>query len=257
MAIVSMTGFGRAETRAAGQTIIVEIRTVNHRFFEAALRIPSVLGPAESKIRDTLGATIQRGRASITIEVQGNGSQNAISIDESRAKNYVRAARDLQKKHKLAGELDINTLLQMPDILVRREAHVTEKMVWPAVEKGIERALRGVSQMRRREGRQLIVDLKKRLTMIEKALGKVEKRAPVRVREARRDLRKRLSDAMEDGRIRDDRLAHEIVILAERLDTTEEIVRARSHLDQFHRAIRGMSLRAGGSIFCCRSCCAK
>ena len=68
MAIVSMTGFGRAETRAGGHTIIVEIRTVNHRFFEASLRIPPLLGPAESRIREALQTSIQRGRASVSIE---------------------------------------------------------------------------------------------------------------------------------------------------------------------------------------------
>ncbi len=238
MAIMSMTGFGRWETRVSGHTVIIEIRTVNHRFFEASMRLPRLLAPHEHQARDLLQESLVRGRVNLNVEFEQGGSEGELVPDRTKVAGYVRLAREIAKRHKVGGELDINTLMRFPDVLRRKSSELTAEQAWPVVEKGISKALKGVLQMRRREGRALTVDMRKRLAAIRSAVGRVEKQMPRRVEEGRRELRKRVDKVLNGARIDESRIASEIAILADRLDTTEEIVRARSHLDQFLQIIR-------------------
>ncbi len=239
MAIMSMTGFGRSEVRVSGRTVIVEIRTVNHRFFETSMRLPRLLAPAEQQIREIVQASIARGRVSVTVDLEGNGEgDGALVPDDAKIAGYVRLAKKIGSDHKVAGELDINTLLRLPDVLRRETAELTLEEAWPAVKKGIAKALKGVLQMRRREGRALATDLRKRLASIRASIAKVEKRMPLRVEEGRAELRRRVEKALAGAEIDEGRIVNEIAILSDRLDVTEEVVRGRSHLDQFLRIIR-------------------
>lgn len=238
MAIMSMTGFGRWETRVSGHTVIIEIRTVNHRFFETSMRLPRLLAPYEHEARDLLQASLVRGRVNLTVEFDQDNGEGELVPDRKKVAGYMRLAREIGKTHKVTGDLDINTLLRLPDVLRRKTSELTVEQAWPAVEKGIKQTLKGVLQMRRREGRALAADMRKRLTAIRSAIARVEKQMPRRVEEGRQELRKRVDKVLNGVRLDESRIASEIAILADRLDTTEEIVRARSHLDQFVEIIR-------------------
>ncbi len=238
MAITSMTGFGRQEVRVAGHTFTIEIRTVNHRFFETSIKLPRLLSASEQQIRKDLQAALGRGRVSVTIDLDGSGEEGGLVPDEDRIESYLQLARRLKKKYDVAGDLDINTLLGFSDVMKRPTFNLREEDAWPVVEKGIQKAILGVARMRKREGKALEADLRKRLGVIRTCIGKVEKRMPKRVAEARKDLRRRINDALDSGKISEDRLAAEVTLLADRFDTTEEVVRARSHIDQFLAAIR-------------------
>ncbi len=243
MAVSSMTGFGRWETRISGLSLTVEIRSVNHRYFETSLRLPGALASFEEEIRGILQSSLDRGRVSVTIEMSGGDERERYVPDPERVKAYVSLARDLVKKHGLPGGLDVATLLQLPDVLVRRTAEVEGAQLWPHVEKGVRKALREMMQMRRREGRTLAADLRKRLAGIRKGLTRVEKMAARRAPAAARELRRRLEKLLGDVPLNEDRVAQEAAALADRLDCTEEIVRARSHVDQFLRF-----LSEGGAV---------
>jgi uncharacterized protein (TIGR00255 family) len=243
MAIASMTGFGRWEARVAGQTALVEIRSVNHRYFELSLRLPSVLQASEQKLREILQEQLSRGRVTVSIDINGGVNDAEIGVNEGRVRAYLSLARRLEKEHGLRGEIDVPALLQLPDVLVARGRTLREDEVWPAVEKGIRKALEDLSRMRRREGSLLATDLRKRLALIQASLGRVEKRASKRPATAIKDLRARLSKLLEGVPVNEDRLAHEAALLADRFDCTEEVVRARAHVDQFLRF-----LREGGAV---------
>jgi len=139
--------------------------------------------------------------------------------------------------------VDIPTLLALPDVLVRRPIELREEEVWPVVEKGLRRALADLVQMRRREGRTLVADLRGRLKTIRTTLRRVEKRAAGRSQAAVAELRGRIEKLLDGIPINEEKVAQEAAFLADRFDCTEEVVRARSHLDQFARF-----LREGGAI---------
>jgi uncharacterized protein (TIGR00255 family) len=243
MAVSSMTGFGRWETRTSGLNFAVEVRSVNHRYFEASLRIPPVLQVSEQRIRELLQESVSRGRVSLSIDINGAGDGPEVHVDHDRVRAYIRLAQLLRKEHGITGGLDVPTLLQLPDVLVAKGRGLREEEVWPVVEKGIRRALADLSRMRQREGATLAVDLRKRLQMLRASMARIEKRAARRSGIAMAELRKRLERLLDGIPVNEERLAHEAAFLADRLDCTEEVVRARSHVDQF----LGF-LREGGAI---------
>lgn len=238
MAVSSMTGFGRWESRVAGLTYSVEIRSVNHRYLEASLRLPSVLTAAEQKIRELLQTELSRGRVTVSVDISGADRAEEVRPDGKMIDTYLELAGHLKKKHGVPGEMDVNTLMRMPDLFVRLTPQLREEDVWPIIEKGMIRALAGLSQMRRREGRALAADLRQRLKAIRTALGRVEKMSAGRPEAATKELRRRLEKLLEGIPVNEDKIAQEAAHLGDRLDTTEEIVRARSHVDQFLRFMK-------------------
>ncbi|MFH1681593.1 MAG: YicC/YloC family endoribonuclease [Candidatus Eisenbacteria bacterium] len=238
MVVSSMTGFGRSETRASRLTFAVEIRSVNHRYFEAALRLPAVLLGSEQKIKEILQGSLARGRVSLGVDINGGGGETEIRVDEARVRAYLALARRLREKHGAEGSLDVSTLLQLPDVLVAKGRTLREEEIWPAVERSIRRALGDLVRMRRREGTLLSADLRKRLRAMRSALANIEKHASKRSGTAVEELRGRLEKLLDGMPVNEERLAHEAAILADRLDCTEEVVRARAHLEQFLRFLR-------------------
>ncbi|RPJ45544.1 MAG: YicC family protein [Candidatus Latescibacterota bacterium] len=243
MAVSSMTGFGRWEARVSGQSYSVEIRSVNHRYFEISLRLPASLQASEHKVREILQESLSRGRVSVAIDTNGGASEGEIQINENRVRAYLALAKRLRKEHGLQGEIDLPALLQLPDVLVSKSRAPGEDEIWPAIEKGIRRALADHTRMRRREGEILAADLRKRLQGMRTSLARVEKRAAKRAGTALVELKARIAKLLDGTPANEERLAHEAAFLADRLDCTEEIVRAGSHVEQFLRF-----LKEGGAV---------
>ncbi|MBN1825179.1 MAG: YicC family protein [Candidatus Eisenbacteria bacterium] len=233
MPVSSMTGYGLWETRVSGLSVSVEIRSVNHRYLEPSIRLPGPLLSSEQRVRELLQARLDRGRVSLTVELNSRDGMETLEPDEARIRAYLDLARRLKKKYNVPGEADLDTILRLPDVMVRRTREIREKELWPLVEKGIGRALDNMIRMRRREGRTLEKDLRARIRAIRAALQRVERRSTGRPGRAAADLRARIEKILEGTAVSEERMANEAAFLADRLDTTEEIVRARSHLDQF------------------------
>ncbi|MFH1279560.1 MAG: YicC/YloC family endoribonuclease [Candidatus Eisenbacteria bacterium] len=238
MAVSSMTGFGRWETRISGLTYTVEIRSVNHRYLESSMRLHGAVMASEQKVREILQKSLDRGRINVSIDINGAVDAEDMVVDNHRIEAYLRLARKLKKEHGLEGEIDLPVLLSLPEVIVRRTREIKEAEVWPVVEKGIHKALADLMLMRRREGRALAADLRNRLRTIIASFGRIEKRAVVRSGNALKELRGRIEKLLENMPVDDDKMAHEAAFLADRLDCVEEVVRARSHAVQFERFLK-------------------
>lgn len=243
MAVSSMTGFGRWETRVSGLTYTVELRSVNHRYFESSMRLHGAVISSEQKIREILQKSLSRGRVNVSVDINGAAEAEEVVVDKSRIDAYLRLARTLKKEYGVEGEIDLPTLLTLPEVIVRRSREIKEAEVWPIVEKGLERAIAGLMQMRQREGRTLAADLKARLKAIRESLGRIEKRAAPRSENALKELRGRIEKLLDGMPVNEEKMAHEAAFLADRLDCTEEVVRGRSHVDQFL-----LFLKEGGPV---------
>lgn len=243
MPVSSMTGYGRWETRVSGLTLSVEIRAVNHRNLEPSIRLPGPLLTAEQRVRELLQERLDRGRVSLTAELNGRDGLEILEPDEERIRAYLELAERLKRRYDLPGEVDLNTILRLPDVMARRTREVSPEETLPALEKATEKALDGMVRMRRREGAALAKDMRARIRSMRTALGRVEKRAKGSPGRAVTELRARLDKLLGETPVDEERLASEAALLADKLDTTEEIVRARSHLDQFL-----LLLREGGPV---------
>ncbi len=229
----SMTGFGRSEIEHEGALLVTEIRSVNHRYCEISIKLPKWLVHLEPKVRTLVQAKILRGKVSVAVAWDGENSGGALSLDTEVADRYFRLMGELKKRYDLSGEIDLRTLASFPDILTPERQAPDDERDWKLIEKSVTGALDDTLSMKTAEGEALAADLNGRVQSLLKHLDVIEKRAPVRVSEARERLRAKLSGLTESEEIPEERLALEVVIFADKMDCTEECVRLRAHAAQF------------------------
>jgi uncharacterized protein (TIGR00255 family) len=233
--ISSMTGFGAADGMIGDARATVEIRTVNHRFFSPNLKLPGAFGRWEGEIRELLRQKIARGHVTLTARIDRDST--APIIDETRLAQYLTALKALQKKHKLAGELDLSTLLRLPDVIAAPSDEV-DPGDGEALVRLVGKAVDNLTAMRKTEGAQLSGFLLERVGVIESRLARTEKRAPVRLKEQHDRIKRTVAELVGGAGADPQRIAQEIAILADKLDIAEELDRFRSHLSTFRDTTR-------------------
>ncbi|MGI8617774.1 MAG: YicC/YloC family endoribonuclease [Gemmatimonadaceae bacterium] len=226
-----MTGFGTAEGTVGEARVTVEVRTVNHRFFNASIKLPSPFGAWEGEVRDALRRHIARGHVSMGARIERR-EDSPVQIDEARFSAYVAQLRELGHRHGLASELDLATVLRLPGVVVTgavEEAGGTAAELVAVV----EQAARALTLMRTEEGGRLAQSIRERLDVIEHALGRLAERSPLRLAEQKARLERAVTELAGGVAVDPQRLAQEIAIMADRLDVAEELDRFTSHLKSF------------------------
>lgn len=235
--ISSMTGFGAADGVAGSTRVSVEVRAVNHRFFSPNLKIPAAYSRWEAEIRELLRQRIARGHVTLTMRIERDASATATTIDETRFAQYLNAIRSLEKKHSLAGGVDAATILRLPDVVAAQSEGV-DADAGQVLGTIVGKAVDALVKMRQAEGTQLAAFLLDRVSAVEAALARVEKRAPIRLKEHHERVRRTVSELMGGAGADPQRIAQEVAILADRLDVAEELDRFRSHLSAFRETTR-------------------
>ncbi|MGH7652529.1 MAG: YicC/YloC family endoribonuclease [Gemmatimonadaceae bacterium] len=230
-----MTGFGAADGLVGDARASVEIRTVNHRFFSPNLKIPATFARYEGEIREILRQKIARGHVTLLAHVGADSTAEAV-IDENKLARYLSTLKELKKKHGLVGELDIATLLRLPDVIAQPEDEV-DAGAGEALVKIVIAAADNLLAMRRAEGSQLSSFLLERAAAVEGRLAKVEQRAPIRLTEHHERVKRTVAELLEGVAPDPQRIAQEIALLADKLDVAEELDRFRSHLTVFRETI--------------------
>jgi len=232
-----MTGFGAASGPIGSQQVTLELRTVNHRFFNPSIKLPSALAQWEGELREQLRRTIARGHVTAVARVE-RGADAAPEIDEQKVARYAELLRGLRERHGLDGPVDVATILRFPDVLVADVGDASAGT--PAeVQQLAGRAIDALTKMREVEGARLAVLLEQRLATVEAALDRIAARAPERLVAERERLRKAVRELANGVDLDQQRLAQEIALLADRLDVSEEVDRFRSHLSAFRETLAG------------------
>jgi len=228
-----MTGFGVAEDRVLQGRLRIEIRTVNHRYFNPQLKLPADLAGVEIEMRERLRQLLERGHVAVTARwVEGPGPERAVAVDLARARQVMAAARELKKKLKLKGTVDLAFVARQPDVITATNggAGTEQPVQWADVQTIVERAARDVVAMREREGKALATELSTRLDALEAAAQVIEAQAPERLRAEHERLKQAVAELTAQATVDEQRLALEIALLADRVDITEELVRFRAHV---------------------------
>jgi len=242
--ISSMTGFGAADGLVGRARTSVELRTVNHRFFTPSIKLPSAFSKWEAEVRELLRRRIARGHVSVIARVGADADGSPI-IDERRFAAYLVALRDLKERHGIPGELDIASLLRLPNVLAP-PLEETDAGSLEELTSIVARALDDLVRMRQSEGAQLARYLEARLTELKVMLLRISERAPVRLTEQHARLRETVAGLLASHAVDDQRVAHEVAILAEKLDVAEEVDRFESHLVAFAETIRSKAAEPVG-----------
>jgi len=241
----SMTGFGSADGKVLGGRLRIEIRTVNHRYFNPQLRLPFDLAGVEGELRERLRTLLERGHVSVSARwLEAPETEAAVSLDLARARQVVAALRELKKKLRLKGEPDLAFVARHPDVLtVSGNGGTAAAVTWADLQPLVEQAAREVVAMREREGQALAADLVDRLDALETHAGVVADRAPARLAVEYERLKKAVAELAAGVQLDEQRLALEIALMADRVDITEELVRFRTHLAACREA-----LQANGAV---------
>ncbi len=234
-----MTGYGRAQKIINGRDILVEVRSVNHRYYEYSSRIPRAYSYIDEKLKALLKSAISRGKAEVSVTINNiEGKDTVIAVNKDVAEGYVNALRSLNQQMGTDGEcwleddIKLSKLLKMPDIFTIQKAPDDEEQVWADVAEVASEAIAKFVDMRTTEGERLFADVNSKADLILEMVGKVEELSPQTVENYRSRLYKKLSEVLESKNIDEQRILTEAAIFSEKIAVDEETVRLRSHIAQ-------------------------
>ncbi|MEA3328459.1 MAG: YicC/YloC family endoribonuclease [Candidatus Omnitrophota bacterium] len=234
----SMSGFGRAEARSGYGKVMVEIRSLNHRYFEFSSRLPNNISVLEGKIKECICKSICRGKINLYLQIERvKGASAGLSIDKQAARNYYKLLNRLKKDLKLNDNIRLDQILSSPNVLVYEKASEDAAKAWPLIEKALIPALNSLVAMRESEGRNLKKDLVKRIGLIETATAKIGKCSVGTVHKHKTKLLSRIKELSKGLDLDKKKIAGEIAIFAERSDITEELTRLAAHLSAFKKKL--------------------
>ncbi len=232
--IRSMTGYGRAEVLVNGRNILVEIRSVNHRYFEFSCRSPRAYGFLESRLKTYLQGKLSRGKVDVNVSIQTvEGSSASVQVNRELAASYVQALRALEEPLGLRDDLSLSVISRFSDIFTVNKETEDEDAIWADVLQVADEATGRFVQMRETEGAKMKEDVESRLDFILQAVEQVEARSPKTVEEYRARLYNKMSEVLGNTQIDEQRILTEAALYAEKIAVSEETVRLRSHVGQF------------------------
>ncbi len=237
--IQSMTGFGKGEAKVGECTASVEIRSVNSRYLEIGVKLPQSLSTREMEIRETIRRRIGRGKISILVSTSSGPQENEISVDPESVKQVVKLLKSLKKSAGISSPVKLEHLLLFRDLFKGASPEAMDGEEWEAAKEALELAVAQLQEARSTEGISLKNDLLGRISKLESALEKIESLSQLRTEEEKSKLRQKVGDLLNGKEIDPSRLELEIVLLADKLDITEEVVRFHTHNRFFIELLEG------------------
>ncbi|HEZ7985681.1 MAG TPA: YicC/YloC family endoribonuclease [Ruminococcus sp.] len=229
----SMTGYGRAQKILNGRDILIEIRSVNHRYYEYTSRIPRAYGYIDEKLKALLKTVISRGKVEVSVNINNiEGRDTVIAANKGIAEGYVAALREIGCELGLDDDITLSNLIKLPDIFNVQKTADDEDQIWEDVYHTASEALERFVKMREVEGERLKVDVIEKADSIINDVAIVEELSPKTVENYRNRLSQKLTEILEGRDIDEQRILTEAAVFAEKIAVDEETVRLRSHVAQ-------------------------
>jgi len=234
----SMTGFGRGQGRSKDVQVVVEIKTVNHKYHDLSLKLPGTYQFLEPEVRDLILASVTRGKVDCFLKDTGSSSARQVEVDEEVLAGYLKAARSAAKKFKLKGDLPVEALLRMPDVMRVAEKERPDADMKKALREAVAMALKALDKMRSAEGGRLVHDLTARSGEIRRLTASIKERHLKAVTDKVKTLREKVAEFLPEPLVDQIRLATEEGVLLQRHDITEELTRLASHVEALLEALK-------------------
>lgn len=233
--IKSMTGFGRAQAEIDGYFISVEIKSVNHRYFEFSSRIPRQYGFLDEKLKSYINTKVSRGKVECYVTIEALNTQSArVEINHTLADAYVKALKELSETYSLKEDFGSSTISRFSDVFVVCKNDEDEDKLWSYVKSVCDDALEKFISMRSVEGKKMYDDIYSRGQFILDCVSYIESRSPETVKEYNDKLIQRVHELIGDVSLDEQRIIQEVAIYADKVAVAEETVRLRSHIEQLN-----------------------
>lgn len=231
----SMTGFGRALKEIDGYIITVELKSVNHRYFEFNCRLPRQYGFVEDKIKSYVNSRVSRGKIDCFVTIEALNTEDAqVVVNHTLAGAYVKALEEIAETYDLKEDFGASSISRYPDVLVVKKADEDEEKIWSYVKDVTAEAVDKFIEMRQIEGEKMRDDVYSRSEYILDCVSYIERRSPETVKEYNDKLITRVHELLGDVSLDENRILQEVAIYADKVAVAEETVRLRSHIDQLH-----------------------
>ncbi len=235
----SMTGFGRAVKELDGYVITVELKSVNHRYFEFSSRIPRQYGFLDDKIKSYINSKVSRGKVECFVGIEALNTDAAeVVVNNTLASAYVKALKEIEETYDLKCDYGASTVSRYPDVLVVKKAEEDEEKIWSYVKETADEAIDKFIEMRKAEGEKMFCDIDSRADIILSNVEYVEKRSPETVKEYNDKLVERVHELIGDVTLDEARIIQEVAVFADKVAVAEETVRLRSHISQLKEFIK-------------------
>ena len=236
--IKSMTGFGRGNAVLNGRDITVEIKAVNHRYYELTCKLPRSMNYCEERLKTLLNGRITRGKTELSVQIQSVGEvSEQIAVNKDIVRQYIEALRGIKDELGLLDDLTLSNVMRIPDAFTVVKAETDEEQLWEDLKTVTETALTNFVKMRENEGNRMKTDLLQRLLTIEKWVDIIDERSPKIVEDYRKRLYDRMTEVLQGKEIDESRILLEAGIFADKTAVSEETVRLRSHIAQFREML--------------------
>jgi len=246
--IRSMTGYGKGEAPSPLGRITVEVRSLNHRYLDVSTHVPTSLAGAEELLRELVKRAVRRGRVTVAVVTQRSAqAMDTAAVDLPLARQYLRLLRTLRQTLHIPGEISLQQILALPNLVTVQPKRGSEAALRRAVRAAAARALGALSRMRQAEGRTLARELRLRLRLVRRGVDAIAQRVPQVVEAHRSRLHARIAQLAAPAAVNRDRLETELALFAQNADVTEEVARLRSHISQFAGLLDG-SAEAGRTL---------
>ena len=244
MNIRSMTGYGRSEALTEEYRLVVEIKSVNHRFLDLNIRMPRLFNRFEASIRSLLKNYIERGKVDIFITYEDYAKGvSGLKYNRVLAGKYLEYCREMSREFGIEDDIRVSTVARFPDVFTMDAEEIDEDKLWAELEQGLKEACASFVEARQKEGENLRNDILGKLSDMRNALAVIEAKAPEILQEYRTNLRQKVTDLLGDTPLDENRIAQEVTIYADRICVDEEMVRLHSHIDTMEK-----DLKTGGTI---------
>lgn len=229
----SMTGFGRAVEEIDGYVITVEIKSVNHRYFDFSSRIPRQYGFLDDKLKSYINSKVSRGKVECYVSVEALDTEDAaVVINKTLASAYVKALKELAEEYSLKEDFGTAFVSRLPDVFVLKKADEDEEKIWQLVKSVTDEAIEKFIQMRAVEGAKMKEDVASRAEYILDCVSFIEERSPQTVKDYNDKLVERVHEIIGDVSLDEQRIIQEVAVYADKVAVAEETVRLRSHIAQ-------------------------
>lgn len=230
--IKSMTGFGRAEIAEENRKFTVEIKSVNHRYLDANIKMPKKLSFFEASIRNLLKEYIQRGKVDVFITYEDYSEENVcVKYNKEIAAEYYNYLKQMADEFGLDNDIRVSALSRYPEVFTMEEQSIDEKELWKLLEKALRQALEGFVDTRIKEGENLRSDLIEKLNGMLSHVDYIEERSPQIITDYKTKLEDKVKELLDTTQIDENRILTEVTIFADKICVDEETVRLRSHIE--------------------------
>ena len=233
--IRSMTGYGQGEYALGERKFVAEVKSVNYRYRDVAIRLPKTFQAVEDDMRGQVASKFRRGRIEVILQIEKGTTETQVDLELNLplVRSYLAVFKQLKEEFGVDEKIRPDEFCQMKDVVLVKPEEIDMDEVRQGLKEALRLALDSCDRMKIQEGKALEEDFLKRLTLIEGHLQDIEERAPLVVEEYKTRLKDKISRISPDLKLDENRILQEVVIFADKCDITEEIVRTRSHLGQF------------------------